>query len=240
MKFALIGYGKMGHEIEAAGLERGHSFPLIIDISNQEDLNKENLRKVDVAIDFSHPDAITGHIYTCFEAGIPVVAGTTGWHQKREEVFSACRQMDGSIFHASNFSIGVNILFSLNRYLAGIMKHFSNYSVAIREVHHTQKIDAPSGTAISLAEQLISELPDIQNWKLAGQAGKGDLPIEAIREGDVKGDHTITFDSDIDTLFIGHHAKSRKGFAIGAVLAAEFLFGKKGVFSMEDMLRLES
>ncbi|MFZ5939837.1 MAG: 4-hydroxy-tetrahydrodipicolinate reductase [Bacteroidota bacterium] len=238
MKIALIGYGKMGHEIEAAGLKRGHTFPLIIDIDNQAELTPENLRKADVAVDFSHPASAAGHMLLCFDAGVPVVTGTTGWNALEKEMTEACRKKEGALFYASNYSVGVNILFAVNRYLAELMHGFGDYQVSIREVHHTQKLDAPSGTAISLAQQIIGKSGSLKGWKIAGSEGPGDIPVEAVREGEVTGDHTITWDSPIDTLYIGHHAKSRKGFALGAVLAAEFLADKKGVFTMDDLMNL--
>jgi len=238
MKVALIGYGRMGHEIEVIGLERGHTFPLIIDITNQEDLNSKRLNEADVAIDFSHPDAAPFNIAACFEAGIPIVAGTTGWHEQKEKIFELCRQKNGSLFYASNFSIGVNMLFAINRQLAELMNRFGDYTVSVREVHHTKKLDAPSGTAISLAEQIMDRYKGYEGWALTEMAKAQELPIEAVREGDVKGDHLVTYDSEIDSLYIGHHAKTRKGFAIGAVMAAEYLFGKIGIFTMDDLLEL--
>jgi len=238
MKIALIGYGSMGHEIEAAGLQRGHTFPVIIDVNNQADLNRQNLEKVDVAIDFSHPEAAPEHMRICFEAGSPIVTGTTGWHSQADEIIELCKSKNGSLFYASNFSIGVNMLFAINRKLADLVARFGSYKVAIKEVHHTRKLDAPSGTAITLASQIIERLETVNGWALAGSEKDNEIPVEAIREDDVKGDHTVSYDSDIDTLFIGHHAKNRKGFALGAILAAEFLQGKTGIYTMDDLLDL--
>lgn len=237
MNIALIGYGKMGHEIEAIALERGHHIALIIDIDNAADLNKENLKKVDVAIEFSSPDAAYNNILTCLKASTPVVSGTTGWLDNWNEVSRICEEHKGGLFYASNYSIGVNVLFSINSKLAEIMNSFPTYDVAIEEIHHIHKLDAPSGTAISLANQISNNLHRKEGWKLEeGEISK--IYIEAKREGDINGFHSVCYDSDVDTITISHNAKSRKGFASGAVMAAEYIFGKTGIHSMKEMLKL--
>jgi 4-hydroxy-tetrahydrodipicolinate reductase len=238
MKIAIIGYGKMGKEIEKICLERSHEIPLIIDINNMADLNPGNLKKADVAIDFTTPESVVSNILTCFEAGIPVVVGTTGWNHESKRISEICLQKNQTLFHASNFSIGVNILFAVNEYLATLMNKFPQYDVSMEETHHTQKLDAPSGTAISLADQIISELDRKKKWELNKASGPDSLAINAIREGDVKGIHEIRYDSDVDYLTIKHFAKSRKGFALGAVLAAEFIINKKGIFNMSQLMGL--
>jgi 4-hydroxy-tetrahydrodipicolinate reductase len=238
MKIALLGYGKMGKEIEKIALERGHSVPLIIDINNKHDLTVQNLKKADVAIDFSIPESAFENILQCFEAGIPIVSGTTGWLDKFNVVTKICRDKNQTFFYASNYSLGVNLFFNLNRYLAKMMNSFENYNVAMTEIHHTQKLDAPSGTAISLANDIISALERKKNWELTNKPSSDVLGITAVREGTVPGTHIITYDSDIDYIKIEHVAKGRKGFAFGAVLAAEFIKDKKGLFSMEDLLKL--
>jgi 4-hydroxy-tetrahydrodipicolinate reductase len=239
MNICLIGYGRMGHEIEKAGKERGHQFPLIIDEYNAEDLKAESLQDIDVAINFSTPDSAPGQILTCLKAGIPAVSGTTGWNDRMEEIREACIEMKGAFFFASNFSIGVNIFFNVNRHLASLMNRFQEYRPSIKEIHHIHKLDAPSGTAITLAEQIIEAHKNTSVWTLGqNRETEGTLPIEAIREGEVKGYHEIRYTSDIDDITISHTAKNRKGFALGAVLAAEFIRGKSGCFGMNDLLQL--
>jgi 4-hydroxy-tetrahydrodipicolinate reductase len=243
MRIALIGYGKMGRTIEALGKVQGHSFPLIIDEENPEDLNAEKLKGIDVAIEFTTPDAAPGNITACLNLGIPVVSGTTGWNAQLPEIERLCRERGGTLFHASNFSIGVNILFAMNRQLARIMDRFPAYRVSMEEVHHIHKLDAPSGTAISLAEQILEESSHLNRWKLKGEREKetgarNELSIEAIREGEVKGRHTIVYESEVDTLSLKHDALSRDAFATGAILAAEFVLGKRGIFGMHDLLKL--
>lgn len=232
MKIALIGYGKMGKTIEKIALERGHTITLkvIDDISGYDLKDSES----DVAIDFSIPTAAFKNITSCFEAGIPVVAGTTGWLEKYDDAVESCRKNDAAFIYASNFSLGVNIFFELNRKLAEMMKPFQEYSVGIEEIHHTQKLDAPSGTAITLAEQIIGN-SDYTGWKLGDPENK-EIPVTAKRIENVPGTHTISYDSKVDTIRIEHIAHSREGFALGAVIAAEWLKNKKGVFSMKDVL----
>jgi 4-hydroxy-tetrahydrodipicolinate reductase len=238
MKIALIGYGKMGKEVERTALERSHTISLIVDINNQQDLNPENLGNVDVAIDFTTPATVTNNILRCFDAGVPVVTGTTGWNKDIKRISEICVQKEQSLFHASNFGIGVNIFFAVNEYLASLMKKFQQYDVSIDETHHTQKLDAPSGTAITLAEQVIERIGRKTRWQLNEAVGQDSLIIKSIREGDIKGIHEVRYDSEVDYLMIKHYAKSRTGFAIGAVLAAEFILGKKGVYTMRDLMGL--
>ena len=238
MKIALIGYGKMGKTIEALGKAQGHSFPLIIDENNPEDLNAENLIDIEAAIEFTIPDAAPGNITACLNLEIPVVVGTTGWNAKLAEIEKLCKEKEGCLFHASNFSIGVNILFAMNRQLARIMNQFPSYRISMEEVHHIHKLDAPSGTAISLAEQILEESSFLKNWTLNQEGEKDELPIEALREGEVKGRHTMVYESEVDSLSLSHDAKTRDAFAAGALLAAEFVRGKRGIFGMQDLLKL--
>ena len=239
MKIALLGYGKMGKEIEKIAIEKNHDIVLIIDIDNQQDLTIENLKKADVAIDFSIPGSAYKNILLCFKAGVPVVSGTTGWLDKFDDISRICAEENQTFFYASNYSIGVNIFFHLNKYLAGMMNNFENYDVKMEEIHHTQKLDAPSGTAITLANDIIGVLNRKTKWKLNTANDKEAIAIKAVREGTVPGTHIINYDSDIDSIEIKHTAKSRRGFAYGAVLAAEFIQNKKGQYSMDDLLKLE-
>jgi 4-hydroxy-tetrahydrodipicolinate reductase len=236
MKIALLGYGKMGHEIEKIALARGHQMVLKIDVDNLNELTPESLSRADVAVDFSTPASAYSNILRCFESGIPVVCGTTGWLEKMAEVKKLCVERNQTFFYASNFSLGVNLLFALNRYLASLMDPFPGYEISIKEVHHVHKLDAPSGTAITLANDLIARVQRKKQWELNRAGDPSTLKISAIREDEVPGTHVVTYDSDIDTIEISHVAKNRIGLALGAVLAAEFLQGKKGVFTMEDLL----
>lgn len=237
MKIALIGYGKMGKEIEQIALSRGHSVVLKIDINNSGELTAENLAKADVAIEFTSPETAVKNYLRCFGSGIPVVSGSTGWLDKKTEVENACRENDGCFFYASNFSLGVNIFFAVNKFLAGVMKDFPQYDVSMREVHHTQKLDAPSGTAITLAEDIITFGDKKTNWTINEPKSENELHINPIREGLVPGIHSVKYNSEVDFIEITHSAYSRKGFAFGAVLAAEFCLGKKGILSMTDLLK---
>lgn len=238
MKIALIGYGKMGKEIEAIALSRGHEIVLKIDVFNPEKLTIENLQKADVAIEFTRPESAKANYLKCFEAGVPVVSGTTGWLNDEEEVKQTMENKNGTFFYASNFSLGVNLFFELNKNLARLMNNFNEYEVSLEETHHIQKLDAPSGTAITLAEDLIEELDEKTEWKLANQKSKNELAISPIRRGFVPGIHTVTYESMVDTITISHSAKSRQGFALGAVLAAEFAKDNKGWLGMKDLLKL--
>ncbi len=239
MNIALIGYGRMGQEIETIAKDRGHKIELIIDIDNPDDLNAENLKDIDVAIEFTIPKAAINNYKTCFDAGVPVVSGTTGWLEKWDEVTQYCKEKDSAFFYASNFSLGVNLFFDFNRKLARMMKPFDQYNVEMTEVHHTKKLDAPSGTAISLADDIIHEYDQLSKWVNHSSNNKNELGIISEREGDVPGIHTIKYDSDVDYIEITHSAKSRKGFALGAVIAAEYTAKNKGILSMKEMLNLE-
>ena len=232
MKIALVGYGKMGKAIEQIARERGHEIVSIIDINNPQDFASEAFRSADVAIEFTSPATAYGNYLKCFEA---VVSGTTGWLDKMPEIKRMCTEEGKTFFYASNFSIGVNIFFAVNKYLAKIMNNFPSYDVRMTEVHHVHKLDAPSGTAITLAEGILENIDRKERWTLNTAEAPTDLPIQAIREGEVPGIHEITYESEADIISIKHDAKSRAGFALGAVLAAEFTAGKKGFLGMSDM-----
>jgi 4-hydroxy-tetrahydrodipicolinate reductase len=236
MNIALVGYGRMGHEIEAAALKRNHAVKLIIDKDNSGDLNAENLKGIDAVIEFSFPEAALENILKCLENKVPVVSGTTGWLHDYEKAVRACKEHKTSFIHSSNYSIGVNLLFLLNAQLAKHMEKYSDYTVSIEEIHHTKKLDAPSGTAITLATGITDNHSGYKGWTLVPGKEEKRIPINAIREGLVPGTHTITWDSDIDTISLRHEAKNRKGLALGAVIAAEFIKGKKGVFTMNDVM----
>ncbi len=237
MKIGLIGYGRMGKEIEAIVRERGHVVSLIIDAGNPEDLTPGNLALCDAVIEFTVPSSAVGNYMACFEAGVPVVSGTTGWLSQRAKVHEACQRHGGTFFYASNFSVGVNLFFLLNRRLAAIMTGHPQYQPGIHEVHHTRKLDAPSGTAITLAEELAGLFPDKKGWAVAGESSTEMIPVSSERRGDVPGIHTVTWECDDDVISITHSAKSRRGFALGAVLAAEFCLTHRGILSMNDLLK---
>jgi 4-hydroxy-tetrahydrodipicolinate reductase len=230
MKIALLGYGKMGKTIEKIAVERGHEVVLKID----ENIEDYDLSKADIAIDFSIPQAAFNNITTCFKNQLPVICGTTGWLENYEKAVESCEQENSAFLYASNFSIGVNLFFGLNEKLAKMMSVFNNYSVEIEEIHHTQKLDAPSGTAISLAQQIISNSSK-KAWQL-NKAGENEIPIYAKRIENVPGTHTVSYKSEIDSIEIKHTAHSREGFALGAIIAAEWLKDKKGVFNMKDVI----
>lgn len=234
MKIALIGYGKMGHAIEEIALSRGHEIVCRIDKDNQDDFDSPQFKSADVAIEFTAPTVALGNYHRAFAAGVPVVSGTTGWLEHLPEVKEACEKGQ-TFFYASNFSLGVNIFFAVNKYLAGIMNHFPQYEVSLEEIHHVHKLDHPSGTAITLAEDIIGQLDSKHSWTEAQPAPADAIPVVARREGEVPGTHIITYDSEVDTIRISHEAKSRKGFALGAVVAAEFTVGKKGFLTMQDL-----
>lgn len=238
MKIALIGYGKMGKEIEKIALERNHEIVLKIDIDNQDEFTPENLQKCDVAIEFTIPETAYPNFMKCFEAGIPLVSGTTGWNDKSDEVIKYIEDNGKAFFFTSNFSLGVNILFNVNEHLAKIMNKFPDYQVAMEEIHHIHKLDAPSGTAISLASDIIKNVDRKSEWILDTPSSGDKIGIKAIREDEVPGTHIIKYQSAIDDIEIKHEAHNRKGLALGAVLAAEFIRGKTGVFSMKDLLGL--
>lgn len=238
MKIALIGYGKMGKTIEQLALERGHEIVSVIDIDNPNDFQSDAFKSADVAIEFSAPTAAFDNYMKCFAADVPVVAGTTGWLDRMDEIKTICNEEGKTFFYASNYSIGVNIFFAVNKYLAKIMNQFPAYDVSMSETHHIHKLDAPSGTAITLAEGIIEQIDRKKQWKLQQDAQQSDdLVIEDIREGEVPGIHEVHYESDVDYIHIKHSAKSRTGFAIGAVVAAEFTAGKKGFLSMNDLLK---
>lgn len=236
MNIGIIGYGKMGREIEKSALKNGHSIEFIIDENNTEDLNNNNLKKIDVAIEFTSPVAAFENIRKCLEAKTPVVSGTTGWLAKYNEAIKLCRKINGSFLYASNFSIGANILFHLNIRLAKIMNNIELYDVEINETHHTTKLDSPSGTAITLADSIIKSIERKKEWKNEHTVNKQTLSIISERKDTVPGTHIIKYNSNVDCIELKHEAKSREGFAFGAIFAAEFIQNKKGVYKMEDVL----
>ena len=274
MKIAIIGYGKMGRMIESIATGQGHTIGTRIDVDNQDLLSPDNLRQHDVAIEFTMPETAFGNVSKCLDAGIPVVSGTTGWIDRLDELVERCRKNEGSFLYASNFSLGVNLLFYLNRRLASIMNRYGQYDVRMSEIHHAQKLDAPSGTALTLAEGILEEIERKNDWslwkpdtpagiitgnssraddssgkvddasgKISDSSGKADdnsgkLWIEAIRTGKVAGIHEVTYESDFDSLSIRHAAKDRRGFAYGALMAAEYIRNKKGFFTMKEVLNL--
>jgi len=232
MNIALLGYGKMGKTIEKIALKRGHS--IVIKTSSNSGYN---ITDADVAIDFSVPSAAFNNISHCINHNVPVISGTTGWLEKYSDIINLVEEKKGAFIYASNFSLGVNIFFELNKQLAKMMSNLSNYNVSLEEIHHTQKLDAPSGTAITLAESIIENREDLNNWTL-DKTEDHKLTINAKRILDVPGTHSITYKSDIDTINIEHIAHSREGFALGAVIAAEWLQNKTGVFTMNDVLNI--
>ena len=234
MKIALLGYGKMGKVIERIAQVRGHQIVLRKDEFN----TFEGLEKADVAIDFSAPTSAVDYISTAINFGIPVISGTTGWLENYHEIVKLCNEKNAAFLYGSNFSLGVNLFFELNDYLAKMMTKFKEYNVSMEEIHHTQKLDKPSGTAISLANAIINHT-DKNNWAIENPKGE-DLFIDVKRLDDVPGTHTVTYNSDVDFIEIKHVAHNRDGFALGAVIAAEWIIGKKGVFSMKDVLDLNS
>lgn len=238
LKIALIGYGKMGKTIEAIATERGHSTELKIDIDSIAQFTKENLQHCDAAIEFTGPHSAKENILKCLDAGVPVVSGSTGWLEDWKEVEDFCREKNGTFLYASNFSVGVNIFFELNKKLAQLMKNHGDYNISMEEIHHTQKKDAPSGTAITLAEQLLEEIPRKNKWVNNESDKAEELIIISKREDPAPGTHSIKYSSAVDDIEIIHTAHSRQGFALGAVLAAEYIFDKKGIFSMKDVLNI--
>ena len=238
MKIALIGYGKMGKVIEEIAIQRGHTIVLIIDITNPSELTKDNLAKADVAIEFTGPESAFNNVTKCMLAGIPLVCGSTGWLQHLEEAGASCLENNAALLVASNFSVGVNIFFEINKRLAALMQLHPSYDVQIEEIHHTQKKDAPSGTAITLAEQVIEKINRKTRWAFPLSPDSKALSITSKRIDPAPGTHTVIYRSDIDDIEIKHTAHNRKGFATGAVFAAEFLANKKGIFTMSDVLGL--
>ncbi len=237
MNLALIGYGKMGHIIEQVARQRGHQIVCTIDKDNQADFASAAFASADVAIEFTMPAVAVDNYHRAWAAGVPVVSGTTGWTAQLPAIRREVEQGGHTLFWSSNFSLGVNIFFELNRHLAQLMNRFPNYEPSLTEIHHTEKKDAPSGTAITLAEGILAELPRKEKWVLGEKTSDSELPIEAIRQGQVPGTHTVRYDSAEDRITITHEAKSRAGFALGAVLAAEFVKDRKGFFTMHDMLQ---
>jgi 4-hydroxy-tetrahydrodipicolinate reductase len=236
MKLALIGYGKMGKAIEEIAVDRGHKIVLKITSQNKADLSSTNLKKADVAIEFSQPQTAVENIITCLDSGTPVICGTTGWLNDFPKIERVCKEKNGSFLFASNFSIGVNIFFEINKRLAALMNDQKQYSVTVEEIHHTQKKDAPSGTAITLADGIIDKLERKVKWVNKKTDVPGELSILSKRIDSVPGTHSIKYSSPVDDIDIVHTAHNRKGFAEGAVLAAEFLFNKTGIFTMKDVL----
>ena len=236
LRIALIGYGKMGKAIEEIAINRGHTIGLKIDIHSLADFTKENLQQCDVAIEFTSPHTAVQNILTCIEAGIPVVCGSTGWLARWEEVKQACEANNGSLVYASNYSVGVNVFFEVNQLLARLMNPQTDYEVSMEEIHHTEKKDAPSGTAITLAEQILENLGRKKQWVNEQTVSPEELSIISERIDPAPGTHKIKYSSSVDDIEIIHTAHNRQGFATGAVLAAEFIKGKKGIFSMKDVL----
>jgi len=232
MKVALLGYGRMGQEIEKIAISRGHE----IVIRKKADSNID-ITIADVAIDFSLPSAAFENITNCFNNNVPVVSGTTGWLEKYKDAVALCENKKGAFIYASNFSVGVNIFFELNKHLAKLMNNIENYNISMEEIHHTQKLDAPSGTAITLAEGIIEHTTK-ENWELGEITSEKNIPIVAKRIPEVPGTHSVFYNSDVDSIEIKHTANNRKGFALGAVIAAEWIVGKTGVFSMKDVLNI--
>ena len=238
MKIALIGYGKMGKAIEEIATEHGHIIPLKITSSNLADLTQKNLQQCDVAIEFTNPENAANNMKACIDAGTPVVCGSTGWTEQVEVIKSYCLEHDGTLIYASNFSIGVNIFFQINKQLAKMMASRKEYSVSIQEIHHTQKKDAPSGTAITLAQQIIAERDDKSEWTLDNLPQQNQIGITSTRTDPAPGTHHIIYSSPVDNIEITHTAHNRKGFAGGALIAAEYIAGRKGIFTMEDVLKM--
>ncbi len=235
MNIALIGYGKMGTIIESIALQRGHRIGLKITSANRADFNQENLKNIDVAIEFTKPEAALENVMFLLQNNIPTVCGTTGWNNNMPQAQKLCIENNGALLCASNFSLGVNVFFEINKHLAKIMNRYNDYQVKVAETHHTQKKDAPSGTAITIAEQIIDNINAKTSWSLHPQAPE-ELEIVAFREENVPGTHKVTYHSPIDDIEIIHTAHSREGFALGAVLAAEYIANKQGIFTMQDVL----
>ena len=236
MKIGLLGYGKMGKVIEDIALNRGHSITFASNSSGV--LIGKSIVDCDVAIEFSNPDSVANNIELCFYNNVPVVVGTTGWNNLIEKISQNCINTNQALFYSSNFSIGVNVFFAINKKLASLMNGNKEYSIKLEETHHTEKLDAPSGTAITLANDILANLGHIKSWKEKGSSNQNDLEIISHRIDDIPGTHVIKYESDIDSIQISHIAKNRKGFALGSVLAAEWIIGKKGVFTMSDLLNI--
>jgi 4-hydroxy-tetrahydrodipicolinate reductase len=238
MKIALIGYGKMGKAIEQIAVEQGHEIVLKISADNLQDCTIENIQKADVAIEFTSPESAIQNLHMCIDAGVPVVCGSTGWVEHEDALKNYCEQHNGTVLFSSNFSIGVNIFFAINKKLASLMQAHKSYDVSITETHHTAKLDAPSGTAITIAQQILENNNSKNKWVLGTVKNNTDLPITSIRENPAPGTHSVLYSSVIDDIEIIHTAHSRAGFAAGAVAAALFLQNKKGIFTMSDVLNI--
>ena len=239
MKIALIGYGKMGQEIEKVALERGHQIVCKVDIDENDKFHSPEFKSADVAIEFTTPKSALNNYRKAFESNVPVVSGTTGWLEDIDEIKNECNNNGKTFFYASNFSLGVNLFFAVNKYLSKLMNNFPDYEVVMEETHHIHKLDAPSGTAITLAEDIIANIKRKNSWALYNDTddNKSDIiEIKDYREGEVPGIHSVIYESDVDSIKITHNAKSRRGFALGAVLAAEFTKDKKGFLGMQDLL----
>lgn len=241
MKIALFGYGKMGKEIEKMAIERGHSISLIVDEHNRLEITKENLENSDVIIDFTVPEAVKENVFLAFKSKIPIVVGTTGWIHQIEEINEASKKYNGALIHASNFSLGVNMFFEINERLAQLMNSQEQYEISVEETHHIEKKDAPSGTSISIAEAIIKFVKRKNSWKeyekgISVRSQQSEIPVFYSREKDVVGKHAVTYKSAIDQIEIKHEAFNRKGFALGAIIASEWIIGKKGIFSIKDLM----
>lgn len=236
MNIVISGYGRMGHEVEKTAIDRNHKIIAFIDNKHDWENKIETIKNADVIIDFSFPETALEVFKRCFEVGVPLVTGTTGWYDKMDEVKDLCRKANAAFFYAHNFSIGVNIFFEANKKLAKMIATLNSYIPSIEETHHIHKLDSPSGTAINLANDIINKFEEINYWKNDLSTSKGELSIISKREGEITGEHTVTYQSEVDEITISHSAKNRKGFALGAIIAAEFLLGKKGVFTMSELL----
>ncbi|MCL1868033.1 MAG: 4-hydroxy-tetrahydrodipicolinate reductase [Paludibacter sp.] len=237
MRIALIGYGKMGKTVEKIATNRGHQIVCIIDENNQQDFDCEQFKSADVAIEFTAPAFAEQNVRKCFERGLPVVCGTTGWTNHLPALHKEIEEKGYTLFWASNFSLGVNIFIEINKYLAKIMNGFPSYNVMLEEVHHIHKKDAPSGTAITLAENILQNIERKTSWVKDTAQSPDQMPIYSIREGEVVGIHSVLYESEMDSIMLTHEMKSRDGLALGAVVAAEFTLGKKGLLSMNDLLK---
>ena len=238
MKIALLGYGKMGKEIERIALQRKHEIVLKVDVNNASTFSVDELKKADAAIEFSTPEGVLGNIIKCFDLNVPIVVGTTGWLKSLEDVKKICMQKNQTLFYSSNYSIGVNIFFKLNQYLAAIMNEYPEYNVSMMEEHHIHKLDAPSGTAITLASQIIENIDIKERWVNTSTDKANELEVISKRIAEVPGTHLVKYSSSIDEIEIKHLAYNRKGFALGAVSAAEWIKEKKGIFGMDDLLNI--
>jgi len=237
MKIALIGYGKMGKTIERIAKERGHEIVSIIDVDNTDDFDSDAFKSAEVAIEFTAPQVALNNYRRAFASGVAVVSGTTGWTDELPTLKKEIQKGNKTLFWSSNFSLGVNVFMAVNKYLAGIMNQFPTYNVEMTEVHHIQKLDAPSGTAITLAEDILEKLDRKNTWVKETQTSPSEMAVKSIREGQVPGIHTIRYESEVDSITITHDTKNREGLALGAVVAAEYTAGKKGFLGMKDMLK---